>query len=271
VFAALLAQSGFTGAEAPIEGKHGLWDVVGRFDWPLEPGIAPERITRTHLKCFPICYHGQSAVWAALGLRDRVAIDEVTGIRIETHRTAINLMANEPSRWAPATHETADHSLPYVVATALLDGAVDESSFTEAKLRSERVHALMSRTKVAEDVALTAAFPESSPCRVTVQLQDSTEVQNEVRYPKGHDRSPMSAVEVNGKFKALFAGYGSARQANGIIDIVDRLEALEDVGALFARFVRRPRRLKTRTRSNAHPAPPAARARAGRVRPEEWP
>lgn len=241
VFAALLAQSGFTGAEAPIEGRHGLWDAVGRFEWPLDAGASPERITRTHLKCFPICYHGQSAVWAALGMRDRVPINDVNAIRIETHRTAISLMGSESSRWAPSTHETADHSLPYVVATALLDGAVDDSSFTAAKLRGSAVRALMNRTQVTEDAAFTAAFPESSPCRVTVQLYDGSEISNEVRYPKGHDRSPMSAAEVNAKFKALFAGYGSTRQANEVIQRVDRLEELDDIGELLARFVHRTR------------------------------
>ena len=242
VFAALLAQSGFTGPEAAIEGTHGLWDVAGRFDWPVEAGGTPERITRTHIKCFPICYHGQSAVWAALGVRERVRIDAIEEILIETHSTAIKLMASEPSRWAPATHETADHSLPYVVARALLDGAVDASAFTEAALRGEDARALMSRTRATEDAALTAQFPESSPCRLIIRLTDGTEIANEVRYPKGHERAPMSAAEVAKKFKRLFAGYGSSRQANRIIALVDRLETLTDIEALFGSFLSRSRK-----------------------------
>jgi 2-methylcitrate dehydratase len=150
----------------------------------------------------------------------------------------MSLMASEPSRWAPATHETADHSLPYVVATALIDGAVDESSFSAAKLRDARVGSLMSRTKVSEDAALSAQFPESSPSRITVRLRDGSEISNEVRYPKGHDRSPMSGSEVDGKFRALFSGYGTGKQADSIAALVDRLEDLPDIEALFASFVR---------------------------------
>jgi len=67
--------------------------------------------------------HGQSAVWTALEIRERFQIEDVATVRIYTYRTAFNLMANDPSRWAPATRETADHSLPFVVSAALLDGA----------------------------------------------------------------------------------------------------------------------------------------------------
>lgn len=253
LFAAFLAQSGFTGAEAPIEGKYGLWDAVGPFEWPLEPRVPPHRIERTHLKCFPVCYHGQSAVWAALGMREQVRLDEIHEIRIGTYRNALHMMADTPSRWAPASAESADHSLPYVVATALLDGVVSGSSFSEGKLKEPRTARLMSRTTVSEDPALTAIYPESSPCHITVRLDDGTEIRNEVRYPKGHDRNPMSAGEVNEKFRAMFESYGTRRQADAVISTVERLEQLEDIGELVTRFVRRSRKLS----AASAPRPPA--------------
>jgi len=246
LFAVSLARSGFTGPEAPIEGKHGLWDIAGRFDWPLEPGRPPNRIERTHIKCFPVCYHGQSAVWAALALRQRVRIEDVESIEVRTHRTAFNLMASSPSRWAPATHETADHSLPYVVARALLDGRITEASFAESRLRDPRMAALMARTKVMEDPDLTAHFPESSPCRVLIRMTSGAEVSDEVRYPKGHESRPMSASEVHEKFRQLFDGYGERRQADNVLAAAGNLERLEDIGELFAQFRRddtnKPRR-----------------------------
>ena len=67
VFAALLAKQGFTGPPAVFEGEGGLWDVIGRFDWPLPEDA--HMITQTHVKTLPVCYHGQSAVLAALDLR----------------------------------------------------------------------------------------------------------------------------------------------------------------------------------------------------------
>ena len=239
LFAVLLAQAGFTGPDAPFEGKSGLWEAVGRFEWPVQAGVPPYRIARTHLKCFPICYHGQSAVWTALDMRERFQVEDVATISIYTYRTAFNLMANDPSRWAPATHETADHSLPFVVSAALLDGTVRESSFSEKRLRDPRLAALMSQTSVYEDELLSMQYPESSPCRIAVRLKDGSEIINDVRYPKGHDRNPMSAAEVEDKFKALFGGYGSLRQAERMIALVDELDRMKDIGELVGGFARR--------------------------------
>lgn len=239
LFAALLAQAGFTGPEAAVEGKHGLWDAVGRFEWPAMTE-ACRRILRTHIKCFPICYHGQSAVWAALAIRDRVAIERVEEVRIDTYRTAFDLMAGAPSRWAPATAETADHSLPYVVARALLDGRIDEDAFRAEALRNAHALELMARTKVYEDPALTARYPASSPCRVTVRSTDGAEVCSDVEFPKGHANDPMSAAEIEKKAASLLQRCMSRSQARGLIETVRRLDRLDDVGEIFAQFAGSP-------------------------------
>ena len=123
VFATFLAQDDFTGPADAFEGKHGLWDIVGRFDW--QPGVgpgAPHLVARTHMKCFPTAYHPQSVAWAGLDIRARLRVQDISEIRIETYRLAVEICGSDPSRWAPKTHETADHSLPYVLAIALLDG-----------------------------------------------------------------------------------------------------------------------------------------------------
>lgn len=238
VFAALLAQSDVTGPFEPIEGKDGLWDAVGRFDWPLVPGDAPDRITRTHLKCFPICYHGQTAVWTALGLRDRTPADRIAEIRINTYNTAKRVMGSDPSRWAPETHETADHSLPYVVGLALLDGEIGDASFRPERLYDPRMKALMAITTVDEDSALTAIYPESSPSDIAVRLTDGSEIRHALRYPKGHALAPMSDSEVTDKFIGLFGGYRSREDAGAVIDLVARLDDMADIGELFAAFAR---------------------------------
>jgi len=236
VFAALLAQAGFTGPEAPIEGKHGLWDAVGRFEWRLLASQPPQRITRTHIKCFPICYHGQSAVWAALSIRDRVQIEQIKAIRIDTHRTAVDLMAGSTSRWAPATAETADHSLPYVVARAFLDGEINEEAFRLDALRHPQVLSLMACTKVHEDEKMSAMFPDYSPCRITVSLADGAQVQGEVKHPKGHEQYPMTPEEIDHKVISLFEPYGGLEQARALIEIVRHADQVDDVTRIFVPF-----------------------------------
>lgn len=236
VFAAILAQSGFTGPDQAIEGKFGLWDNAGRFDWPLDIGAPPYRIARTDVKCFPVCYHGQSAVWTALGLRDQFAIEDVESVHVDTYAVAKGMMANAPSRWAPETAESADHSLPYVVSLALLDGAIDGGSFAEARLRDPQIGALMKRVSVEEAADMTALYPDASPSRITVRLKDGREACEETRYPKGHHEAPMTGAEIEDKFRRQFNACRDDAVATAMIDLIGRLETVDDVEAIFAAF-----------------------------------
>jgi len=239
VFAAMLAQEGFTGPEKPIEGKYGLWDMAGEFDWPLTPGAPPKHIAETDLKAFAICVHGQTAVWVALDLREKINVDDVENIHVEVYARAHEMMGTDPARWAPKTRETADHSLPYVVATALLDGKIDEASFSKDALNSTELAALMARITVEEDPAFTAIVPDGSPCRITITTKDGSKTQHELRYQKGHHGNPMSGDEVKGKFKGLFAEYGDNDQADAIISVVDGLENVGDIAELIGALAKR--------------------------------
>jgi len=239
LFAALLSQAGITGPDRPIEGKCGLWDQTDKFDWPLEPGTPPTRIAHTNLKCFPICYHGQTAVWTALDVRDRFRLDEVEAIEVGAYPKAVEMMASDPTRWAPKTQETADHSLPYVVGTALLDGTVDDRAFRAEALRAPAITALMKRISVVADDALEAQHPDGAPSRITVRLTDGREIRHALGYPKGHDKNPMTGAEVRRKFTGLFTAYGDAAQADAVIAAVDGLDRAGSVATLIRAFNRR--------------------------------
>lgn len=238
LFAALLAQEGVTGPDKPFEGKFGMRDVVGPIDWPLEPGTPPYRVATTSLKSFPICYHGQSAAWAAMALQDGLDPDSIESVDVGTYNRSFEMMASSPASWSPQTRETADHSLPYVVGTALLTGKLDDSSFSERALRDPAIGALMQRITVAEDPDLSARHPDFSPSRVTVRLRNGRAIAKEVEAPKGDSRNPMTAAEVREKFKGLFAGYGSDTQAAAVMDAVDRLDSGSGIDTLFQAFDR---------------------------------
>ncbi len=233
VFAALLAKEGFTGPTAVFDGSGGLWEAIGRCEWPLPD--AP-MIGQTHTKSLPVCYHGQSAVLAALELRDRVKIDEIAEIRADVYATAVFMMGADASRWAPATRETADHSLPYCIAIALIDGAVTRDSFAEARLGDPAVAALMQKVKVMEDPALSARYPEGAPGRVTIRLQSGKTQVVEIIYPRGHEKSPMSDGEIEQKFHTMCAGrLDAARRAAALVALW-RLENVRDAGEITALF-----------------------------------
>jgi 2-methylcitrate dehydratase len=236
VFAAYLARDGINGPTEVFEGKYGLWDAVGKFDWPLRSGDAPYLVTQTHLKAFPIVYHAQPTAWAGLDLRAKVKLDEIADLRIDTYRTAVDMNGTDPSRWAPQTRETADHSLPYVLAAVLKDGEITEHSFAGDKLTDPALRALMQKIKVFEDPALTAQYPQSAPCRVTARLASGREIVCEVVNPKGHVSNPFSDREIEDKFRTSFKTYGSDAECErallGLRDI-DRANNIGDVMKLF--------------------------------------
>ena len=231
VFAVMLAKEGFTGPGAVFEGAGGLWEAIGRYDWPL-----PEKsmVGETHTKSVPVCYHGQSSVLAALDLRGRVNVREIEEIRVESYRTTVVMMGTDASRWAPDTRETADHSMPYCIAVALLDGAVTRDSFSDKRLHDAAVADLMRKVKVSEDPALSALYPESAPGRVTIRMKSGATHVAEIRYPKGHEKSPMTDAEIEGKFRALAAGRHDAKRRDKALAALWRIESADDAGSVTA-------------------------------------
>ncbi|HSV78590.1 MAG TPA: MmgE/PrpD family protein [Ramlibacter sp.] len=234
VFAARLAQAGVSGPADVFEGSGGLFEALGAFDWRI--GHGQPRILSTNLKRFPVCYHGQGAAAAAIELRSQVAPQDVTGLRVDTYAQAVTYMANEPSRWAPATRETADHSLPYVVAVALSDGDVTEHSFDEDRLADPALQRLMACTRVVEDEAYSARYPASAPCRLTIELRDGTARSVEVPSPEGHCDRPMSDAAVDAKFLGLAAEVIPAPAARRLLDALwgtDQAPGIRDVLSCF--------------------------------------
>lgn len=237
VFAALLAQDGFTGPPAVFEGNGGLWDIVGPFEWQMSVSDAPHRVARTHMKCFPVCYHAQSAVWAAIEIRPRVRVQDISEILIETYQHAFDMVGSDPSRWAPSTRETADHSLPYVVAIALLDGAVTSRSFSGERLVDPTVVNLMRKVKVRERAEFSAQYPESAYCRLRINTLSGDHIESEVRYPKGHINNRMDDRELEAKFRDLYRQFGNESQCEQALHALWNFDHATDIAHVSRLFV----------------------------------
>lgn len=234
VFAAVLAKEGFTGPGEIFEGSGGFWDAVGRADWPLPD---TPMIGETRTKFLPVCYHGQSAVFAAMELRDKVDLQQIEEIHVDGYQVAVFMMGKDASRWAPTTRETADHSLPYCVAIALLDGRLVRDSFADERLRDPAVAGLMRKVKVAEDSALTAQYPEGAPGRVTIRMRSGETFVSEIRYPRGHEKSPMSDAEVENKFRDLCTDPLGAQNCDRVLKALWQLEDMKDANEITALLV----------------------------------
>ncbi len=239
IFAARLVQNGMTGPAEPFEGKSGLFSIVGEFDWQF-PAKGEHKINQTHMKCFPICYHGQSSAWAALEARKSVSVPDIREIKVATYRQAVAMMGADASRWAPESKETADHSLPFVVATALQHGEINSSSFVPARLVDRAIRDIMAKVKVEEDAGLSDGYPDTAGCRLSINCGSAAPLVIDVKYPKGHVNLPMEDQQVNAKFTDLFLQFGSARKAGDILKQLWSLEKLERFGDLTVALPSKP-------------------------------
>jgi 2-methylcitrate dehydratase len=240
IFAAQLAQQGMTGPDAPFEGRRGLWQqAVGK---PVQLGCfggdgEPFRITSTIFKAFPSQIHTQGPISLALELRTQVAPSDIQSIHIDAYRSAVQSAATEPAKWAPHTRETADHSIPYLVATALCHGAITPDSFTEAHLHDPAVHALIAKMRVDENASFTQRFPEEYPCRMVVTTTAGQRLEASTSHAPGHWRKPLSDADVADKFRRLAADVLPEARCKAALDMLWSLEQLPNLHALFDRLI----------------------------------
>ncbi len=205
MFAALLAAEGMSGPGSAFEGRNGLWEkVTGPFELAPFPNLGGEYLTpRVQLKYWPIETNGQAAVWAALELRSRVDPMKLEAIDVFASKFTWFEIGSEPEKWDPQTRETADHSLPYIFARALVDGPIRVSSFEDEAVRDPALRPLMQKIKVIPDDAIEALLPQKTLIRVAAKTEDGTSHVVEIANPLGHPDNPMQDSHIEEKFLAL--------------------------------------------------------------------
>jgi 2-methylcitrate dehydratase len=228
IFAALLASAGMTGPAPLFEGDMGFFQQVsGPFTLAKLGGDSDGdwMLPKTSIKFVPAEYHSQSAIAAAFDLRRQIGDStQIRDVEIATFRTAVEIIGKDPEKWRPQTRETADHSLPYCTAVALLDGKVSAEQFTPERMRDPALLDLVARTRVVEDATLTAGYPAGIPNRVTVTLDDGRKLVAEVAFPPGHDRNPLTDLQLAVKFHELVDPVLGRHRASQILERVSRLE-----------------------------------------------
>ena len=178
-------------------------------------------LPKTSIKFVPAEYHSQSAIAAAFTLRPKIKDPaNIRAIEIATFRVAVEIIGKDPEKWRPKTRETADHSLPYCTAVALVDGEISARQFSPERLSDPALIDLVSRTKVVEDPKLTAGYPAGIPNRVTVTLSDGTKLVEEVAFPPGHDKNPLTDDQLAHKFHGLVDPVLGRERAQAIWDRV---------------------------------------------------
>ena len=240
VFAAQLAAEGITGPPEPFEGHRGLWaQAVGRavqLDGLAEQG-QPFAICETTFKSYPSQIHTQGPIALSLELRPRLAVEDIESINIHVYRAAAGTRDSNPEKWSPKTRETADHSIPYLVATALQHGAVTSDSFSDQRLQDPSLAALINKVVIREDEGYTRKYPAEFNCRIDIATRSGETYSAGTAYPKGHRSNPMTDAEVEDKFRSLSAGTLTDSQCDRALDIVWSLDKQPDLTALFDALV----------------------------------
>lgn len=239
VYTAMLARNGMEGPVDAIEGQKGWKQIVQGRDFQVE--FTPcERITEVMTKKYMAGTHAQTGIDALLELIDREGIDPtaIEHIHVETYRSAKHVMGGgEGDRHLPENREQADHSIPYSLAAAALDGQLLSEQYTEERIRSDDVRELMGAITVEEDPDLTARSEEAGeqPYVITVETADGGEYRIEKAAYDGHPSTPMSWEGLEAKFHDLADGVYDAERREEIVDVVRTLEAHEtsDLTALL--------------------------------------
>jgi 2-methylcitrate dehydratase len=232
LFAALLAAEGMTGPENAIEGSDGLRELVGKFELGelAEPG-GTHKVTQSNIKYFLSEYHSQTPITVAIELSKQVRPEEIDAITVYTYWFTWSEIGSEPEKWHPTTRESADHSLPFIIAAVMIDGAFSDAIFSDERIRDSAVHALADKVAVVEDPEFTARFPSALPCRLEVRTTNGEVKTASVEYPRGHIKNPMTDEEVEAKFRALAGRMLAVEQVERALACLWEIDSLSLAGA----------------------------------------
>ncbi len=237
MLAALLAERGYTGPEHVVDGKEGLTHCFGP-EWKLDvltAGLGESwRITQCGMKAFPTeaLTHTPISAVLALVVEHDLKPEQVETIQIRSLARAADILA-DASKYDPQSKETADHSLPYVIAAALVDRRVTPLQFTAERIQDARIRAQLRKVVVIADPEIEKAFPAMQRVVVTIRTTAGREFTQQLDYPKGDPRNPLTDPEVEQKFDALAEGVLSKASRIRVKAAIWNLEKIESVAKLM--------------------------------------
>jgi 2-methylcitrate dehydratase len=234
IFATFLAAKGMTGPGKPFEGAHGLWEqATGEYEPQIDPETYGYRVTQSDIKRFPACGSTQAVLATLIEMADGVRPEDVDSIDVQTHWDTWFETGREPEKWDPQSRETADHSLPFVMATALRDGDVTLSSFTNSSIHDPELRPLMAKIKITENPELTALRPAQTLSDIAITLRSGTRLVARTGIPRGDHRNPLSNSELERKFRGMAEPLSTPDRVDQVLEDLWKLAAAQDTAAVM--------------------------------------
>ena len=235
--AALLARHGLTGPRAVLDHPRGMQAVFSKVDavaltLPLQ---ADSYVMRSNVKAYPCVATAQAAVSAALELHKLIggnarALNSIRVVMADT--PTVRAHQEDHDRADPKSHEAADHSFPFLIAAALVDGTFGLAQFQDERWNNRDVRAVMNCMQMTTDAELAQRAPGSYPCLLEATANDGRSYRAEVLYPPGLSRGALARQPVVGKFHGLTESRVPRTARDRIIDAVMALDESPSLAAL---------------------------------------
>jgi 2-methylcitrate dehydratase len=239
-----LALLGMTGPPRAIEGVRGLWDLAtGPFslDHLGQPVDGLTAVERSSYKLYVAEFNAQGPVHEFVQLhRQGIKPEDVESIRIATYEVAWSEIGggqnDHAQKWDPQNKETADHSLPYMVAVALTDGDCTRDSYALERVRDPDLRPLLGKISVVVDDQISSTWVDRPAHDIEIVLRDGSTVHVRSDYPRGHPRNPITDDELFTKFRSQGSVLLDDSETEELLSLLLDLEALDDLGRLASMF-----------------------------------
>ena len=167
-------------------------------------------------------------------LREQIGdVSQIASVNIESHDASVDIIGSEPEKWRPETRETADHSLPYITAIALIDGKVTGEQFQPARFTDPAIWKFLENVKVTRSAELSSLYPGAVANIVHVTLKDGRTLTKRVDYPLGNAKNRLKDSAVEGKFLGLVERIIGESRAKKIIELVWKLDEAKNMDVLM--------------------------------------
>lgn len=235
ILSAMMAREGMTGPEEAMEGEYGMMKMVtGPIKMePFGGKGTPFGIERFMLKKYPVRDSCQLVVDAALELREKVSPEEVKSLDVQMFASAMRTAVSRKQLWEPKTRETADHSIPFCLVAALIDGEMTPETFDRKRFLDKDVLDMLSRTNIEEN----PEFTKQTPGKRNILIEATTKSGEKVVVHKILTLEDVGKEwpyeQVEAKFIGLVRDIVTPAQTENILEILGKLEDLDDAARIL--------------------------------------
>jgi 2-methylcitrate dehydratase PrpD len=209
-------QAGVRAAQLAARGATA--DPAALDDWLALVGGAPDRLDLSGpavpgglaVKMFPCCYALQRPIAAIRELRGRHHVDpaQVARLTVRTPADTIAPLIHDQ----PRTGLEAKFSLPYAMATALLDDHPDFTSFSDEAVRRPAAQQLMNQVEVVTTPGGGGLL--AGEVTVEIELASGEMLSTSLAQPPGSPASPPTEAELVDKL--AHCGVGAPELMTGL-------------------------------------------------------